>query len=57
MVKYKETCAASSFSGQVPEHMKGNKVVKIYPWHSEVLDLQKVPAQFPGNKQKSSKKL
>ena len=57
MVKYKETCAASSFSGEDPEHMKGNKVVKIYPWYSEVLDLQKVPAQFPGSKQKSSKKM
>ena len=57
MVKYKEVCAASSFAGQGPEHMKGNKVVKIYPWHSEVLDLQKVPAQFPGSKQKSSKKV
>ena len=57
MVKYKETCAASSFAGQVHEHMKENKVVKIYPWHSEVLDLQKVPAQVPGSKQKSSKKV
>ena len=41
MVKYKEVCAASGFAGQVPEHLKGKKVVKIYPWHSEVLDLQK----------------
>lgn len=57
MVKYKEVCAASGFTGQVPEHLKGKKVVKIYPWHSEVLDLQKTPAEFPGIKQKSSKKM
>ena len=57
MVKYKEVCAASGFAGQVPEYLKGKKVVKIYPWHSEVLDLQKTPAEFPGIKQKSSKKM
>ena len=55
MVKYKETCAASGFAGQVPEHLNGKKIVKIYPWHSEVLDLQKKPADFPGSRRKSSK--
>lgn len=55
MVKYKEICAASNFAGQVPQHLNGNKVVKIYPWHSEVLDLQKTPPRLTKNFNKPAK--
>lgn len=56
MVKYKELCAASNFAGQVPNHLHGKKVVRIYPWHSEVLDLQTMPPKLSKNKTEKSKK-
>ena len=56
MVRYKEICAASNFAGQVPNHLHGKKIVKIYPWHSEVLDLQTMPSKLPGSKTRKSKK-